>query len=158
MLLAAYDKPKSCLGQYLDVRAEYLPPDLHNPDASPFKEVREVVIWKSALHSLPGSSRRDRSGRRRLVQALEKKRSPWGIALQLRDDDLGVFGDPELTRAANPLGDDREGKRTMLLSLVVKNASSVAEREILAGVLGDERTPTISRRPPRSSPHGPRRS
>lgn len=44
-----------------------------------------------------------------------------GIAYQLRDDQLGVFGDPQVT--GKPAGDDlREGKRTVLLALALQNA------------------------------------
>jgi geranylgeranyl diphosphate synthase type I len=39
-----------------------------------------------------------------------------GIAFQLRDDILGVYGDPSVT--GKPAGDDlREGKRTVLVAL-----------------------------------------
>ena len=41
---------------------------------------------------------------------------PLGMAFQLRDDILGVFGDPAVT--GKPAGDDlREGKRTVLVGL-----------------------------------------
>ncbi|BCB91819.1 polyprenyl synthetase family protein [Phytohabitans suffuscus] len=44
-----------------------------------------------------------------------------GIAFQLRDDLLGVFGDPVVT--GKPSGDDlREGKRTVLLATALKLA------------------------------------
>lgn len=44
-----------------------------------------------------------------------------GVAFQLRDDQLGVFGDPEVT--GKPAGDDlREGKRTVLLALALQRA------------------------------------
>jgi len=44
-----------------------------------------------------------------------------GIAFQLRDDLLGVFGDPAVT--GKPAGDDlREGKRTVLYALALKAA------------------------------------
>ncbi|WP_328825300.1 polyprenyl synthetase family protein [Tomitella gaofuii] len=46
-----------------------------------------------------------------------------GIAFQLRDDLLGVFGDPAVT--GKPSGDDlREGKRTVLLALALAQADS----------------------------------
>ncbi|MCX5295391.1 polyprenyl synthetase family protein [Streptomyces sp. NBC_00193] len=44
-----------------------------------------------------------------------------GIAFQLRDDLLGVFGDPAVT--GKPSGDDlREGKRTVLLATALQQA------------------------------------
>lgn len=57
------------------------------------------------------------------VSALRAFGHPVGMAFQLRDDVLGVFGDPEIT--GKPAGDDlREGKRTALIALA---------RERLAG-------------------------
>nr|WP_120492271.1 polyprenyl synthetase family protein [Corynebacterium lactis] len=42
-----------------------------------------------------------------------------GVAFQLRDDQLGVFGDPEVT--GKPAGDDlREGKRTVLVGTALE--------------------------------------
>ena len=47
---------------------------------------------------------------------------PLGEAFQLRDDVLGVFGDPAET--GKPAGDDlREGKRTVLVALALESAS-----------------------------------
>lgn len=46
-----------------------------------------------------------------------------GIAFQLRDDLLGVFGDPSVT--GKPSGDDlREGKRTVLLATALQHADA----------------------------------
>ncbi|GAA3736637.1 polyprenyl synthetase family protein [Salinactinospora qingdaonensis] len=46
---------------------------------------------------------------------------PLGIAFQLRDDILGVFGDPSHT--GKPAGDDlREGKRTVLVAETLRRA------------------------------------
>ncbi|RNE49498.1 polyprenyl synthetase family protein [Corynebacterium alimapuense] len=46
-----------------------------------------------------------------------------GVAFQLRDDQLGVYGDPKLT--GKPAGDDlREGKRTVLLATALRLADS----------------------------------
>ncbi|MGA1147010.1 MAG: polyprenyl synthetase family protein [Candidatus Nanopelagicales bacterium] len=60
---------------------------------------------------------------------------PLGEAFQLRDDVLGVFGDPEQT--GKPAGDDlREGKRTVLIALATERASD-AQRAQLRALLGD---------------------
>jgi geranylgeranyl diphosphate synthase type I len=52
-----------------------------------------------------------------------------GEAFQLRDDVLGVFGDPAVT--GKPAGDDlREGKRTYLIAASLASAGPVARRTI----------------------------
>jgi geranylgeranyl diphosphate synthase type I len=59
---------------------------------------------------------------------------PLGEAFQLRDDLLGVFGDPALT--GKPAGDDLvEGKRTVLVALTLAGADP-AEAERLDSSLG----------------------
>ncbi len=58
-----------------------------------------------------------------------------GVAFQLRDDLLGVFGDPAQT--GKPSGGDlREGKRTVLVALARQRASA-GQRELLDRLLGD---------------------
>jgi geranylgeranyl diphosphate synthase type I len=48
---------------------------------------------------------------------------PLGAAFQLRDDVLGVFGDP--TETGKPAGDDlREGKRTVLIAMTLQRATA----------------------------------
>lgn len=60
---------------------------------------------------------------------------PLGEAFQLRDDVLGVFGDPLET--GKPAGDDlREGKRTVLMAITNERASS-EQREIIKNLLGN---------------------
>ncbi len=60
---------------------------------------------------------------------------PLGIAFQLRDDVLGVFGDPGQT--GKPAGDDlREGKRTVLVAAAFAKASK-PQAAALARRLGD---------------------
>ncbi|WP_112240419.1 polyprenyl synthetase family protein [Kribbella monticola] len=59
-----------------------------------------------------------------LIDALSTYGLPLGEAFQLRDDLLGVFGDPTVT--GKPAGDDlREGKRTVLTAYAVEHASEV---------------------------------
>ncbi len=60
---------------------------------------------------------------------------PLGEAFQLRDDVLGVFGDP--ARTGKPAGDDlREGKRTYLVAAAYE-AATVGDRAALGAGLGD---------------------
>jgi geranylgeranyl diphosphate synthase type I len=60
---------------------------------------------------------------------------PLGEAFQLRDDVLGVFGDPEVT--GKPAGDDlREGKRTVLVAQV-RRLGSTAQRDLVQRSLGN---------------------
>ena len=63
-----------------------------------------------------------------LFAALSAYGLPLGEAFQLRDDLLGVFGDPSVT--GKPAGDDlREGKRTVLIAMT-NDRQSEAQREI----------------------------
>ncbi len=56
-----------------------------------------------------------------LVAGYRRFGADIGVAYQLRDDLLGVFGDPAVT--GKPAGDDlREGKRTVLLALALRSA------------------------------------
>ncbi|MFD0686930.1 polyprenyl synthetase family protein [Actinomadura fibrosa] len=71
----------------------------------------------------------------RVTAALTGYGLPLGIAFQLRDDVLGVFGDPAET--GKPAGDDlREGKRTVLVALTLERASA-AQAAALQRRLGD---------------------
>jgi geranylgeranyl diphosphate synthase type I len=70
-----------------------------------------------------------------LFEALSRYGLPLGEAFQLRDDVLGVFGDPEET--GKPAGDDlREGKRTVLLAYAAERADA-AQGALLDRYLGD---------------------
>ncbi|MFF5565743.1 polyprenyl synthetase family protein [Streptomyces sp. NPDC012623] len=66
-----------------------------------------------------------------------------GVAFQLRDDLLGVFGDPAAT--GKPCGDDiRQGKRTYLVNLALSRARTrgdTASEDVLLR-MGDERDPS----------------
>lgn len=111
-------------GQYLDVLAEVTPWG-EDPVADE-ERTRAVVRAKSARYSvehpltlgaaLAGAGSPELRRLRRVGLAL-------GEAFQLRDDLLGVLGDPQTT--GKPAGDDlREGKRTLL---VVRGAALADE-------------------------------
>lgn len=69
------------------------------------------------------------------ADALRRFGHPVGMAFQLRDDVLGVFGDAAIT--GKPAGDDlREGKRTVLVALTRQSLDASA-RKLLDEMLGD---------------------
>jgi len=69
-----------------------------------------------------------------VVDQLSRFGLPLGEAFQLRDDLLGVFGDPEVT--GKPAGDDLvEGKRTVLVALAL-DALPPAQARLLDSSLG----------------------
>lgn len=114
-------------GQYLDMRGEYLPLDSGHDAA--LRGAMSVLYHKSARYSvevplllgavLAGARRAD-------LAAVSRIGRPLGEAFQMRDDVLGIFGDPRET--GKPAGDDlREGKRTVLLSLTRKMLAGEAE-------------------------------
>ncbi|MFF7730935.1 polyprenyl synthetase family protein [Streptomyces sp. NPDC008001] len=70
-----------------------------------------------------------------LREALSAYALPLGEAFQLRDDLLGVFGDPTHTGKPN-LDDLREGKHTLLIAHALRKADP-RQRTLLHAALGD---------------------
>ena len=114
-------------GQYLDVLEENAAPSRDVSEA--VARANRVMLYKTAKYSIEaplligaafaGANQSSRD-------ALGAFAIPLGLAFQLRDDVLGVFGDPQIT--GKPAGDDlREGKRTVLVGLT---------RETLDGAVG----------------------
>ena len=95
------------------------------PPGDPLQE-REVHHRAPAAHRCASSAaRRPTTSRRCRDYGLA-----LGEAFQLRDDLLGVFGDPEAT--GKPAGDDlREGKRTVLIAHALDAAPTTRGREIV---------------------------
>lgn len=114
-------------GQYLDVLEENAAPQRDASEA--VVRAERVMLYKTAKYSIEaplligaafaGATEESR-------RAFGSFAIPLGLAFQLRDDVLGVFGDPKIT--GKPAGDDlREGKRTVLVGLT---------RETLTGSVG----------------------
>jgi geranylgeranyl diphosphate synthase type I len=124
------------VGQYLDILEERA--WLAMPDADQRTRAERVVVFKSAKYSIEAPlviGGAIAGGTAAELDALRGFGLPLGIAFQLRDDLLGVYGDPELT--GKPAGDDlREGKRTVLIALA-RERLAPARRQLLDELLGD---------------------
>ena len=124
------------VGQYLDIHEEAA--WLHSAEAERLERALRVVTYKSAKYSMEaplliGASLAGASPEE--LAALGAFGLPLGIAFQLRDDVLGVFGDSEVT--GKPSGDDlREGKRTVLIALAEAAMPSGA-KAVFNEMLGD---------------------
>ncbi len=117
-------------GQFLDVSAQAR-------GAADVDTAMTVLRYKSAKYSIErplhiGASLAGASTDQ--IAQLSRFGLPLGEAFQLRDDLLGVFGDPAVT--GKPAGDDLiEGKRTVLVSLAL-DALSPADAKVLDAALG----------------------
>lgn len=122
-------------GQFLDVLVQHEP--LEDAQHALIAAGR-VVEFKTAKYTVQrpvqfGALLADAPAE--LVLALEGYGSALGLAFQLRDDLLGVFGDEAAT--GKPAGDDlREGKRTVLIAHAYAGTTD-AGRDRLRTLLGD---------------------
>lgn len=123
-------------GQYLDILEERA--WLVQPEAEQRLRAERVIVYKAAKYSVEAPLTIGGAIAGATPAQLDALRAfglPLGIAYQLRDDLLGVFGDPELT--GKPAGDDlREGKRTMLIA-VARERLAPGTRRLLDELLGD---------------------
>jgi geranylgeranyl diphosphate synthase type I len=118
-------------GQYLDVLAQA------TGDTS-LERAGKVARYKSAKYTVEhpllfGAALADAPAQ--VTAAYSRYGLLLGEAFQLRDDVLGVFGDPAHT--GKPAGDDlREGKRTYLVAAAFERAGP-RDRDMLSRRLGD---------------------
>lgn len=118
-------------GQYLDVLTQA-------QRNTSIERANKVARYKAAKYTIErplliGASLA--GGSAKLRQTYSQFGLPLGEAFQLRDDVLGVFGNPDQT--GKPAGDDlREGKYTYLVACAYASASA-AQREILDSNLGN---------------------
>ena len=136
-------------GQYLDILEEVAGPVRDRAGA--VTRAQSIIRFKSAKYStehplalggaLAGASDE-------LLRGYSAFALPLGEAFQLRDDVLGVFGDPVTT--GKPAGDDlREGKRTVLVALALDQAtpeeSAFIDAKLGSPELGDDDIAEIRR-------------
>jgi geranylgeranyl diphosphate synthase type I len=130
---AVYDEMRTELmaGQYLDLLEQAR-------GGGSVERALRVVRYKSAKYTIErplhlGAALADADPS--VFAAYSGYGLPLGEAFQLRDDILGVFGDPDET--GKPAGDDlREGKRTVLIAIAVERSTSV-QAEVIRRHLGD---------------------
>ena len=128
--LPLYDEMRVELmaGQYLDVYEQALA-------SESIERSLKVARFKSGKYSIErplhfGASLASGSN----LAAYTGYGIPLGEAFQLRDDLLGVFGDPAQT--GKPAGDDlREGKRTVLIAATLQRANP-ADKDRVNALLG----------------------
>ncbi|NJC22074.1 geranylgeranyl diphosphate synthase type I [Arthrobacter pigmenti] len=122
-------------GQYLDLLEEAVGPAREAGDA--VERALTIVRFKSAKYSTEHPLRIGGAlagAPESVLAGYSAFALPLGEAFQLRDDLLGVYGDPEMT--GKPAGDDlREGKRTVLIAKALQHCDP-ADRAALNTGLG----------------------
>jgi geranylgeranyl diphosphate synthase type I len=134
-LVAAFDRynrmrTEMVAGQYLDVMAA-------RTGAMGEAEARRVAVLKSGLYTVEGPLHIGAilaGGGQDLLALLSRYGTALGEAFQLRDDVLGVFGDPSDTGKDRD-SDLREGKRTVLLARTLALVTD-EDRRFVEGILG----------------------
>lgn len=127
--LPVYDEMRVELmaGQYLDIYEQALA-------SESVERSLKVARFKSGKYSIERPLHFGASLAANLSPTLIESYSNYGLplgeAFQLRDDVIGVFGDPEKT--GKPAGDDlREGKRTVLVATTLSRANVTQRTEFL---------------------------
>lgn len=114
-------RTETLVGQYLDLLGSG-PASAARPDVT---AARRVIRYKTAKYTcerpLQLGAHLAGAGTRALA-ALSAYALPLGEAFQLRDDLLGVYGDPERT-GKSALDDLREGKHTVLAATALQRAT-----------------------------------
>nr|WP_308287476.1 polyprenyl synthetase family protein [Cryobacterium sp. 1639] len=122
-------------GQYLDILEERA--WVTQAESELFDRAVRVIVFKSAKYSVQaplviGAALAGADDDH--LNDLRAFGLPLGIAFQLRDDLLGVFGDAAVT--GKPSGDDlREGKRTVLIALARERLER-SDLDLVDGLLG----------------------
>lgn len=118
-------------GQYLDLKLA------GSADATE-QRARQVALLKSGRYTVMRPLQLGATiagGHERLRKPLAAYGDAVGLSFQLRDDVLGLFGDPAAT-GKSALDDLRQGKRTVLV-LHALRCSNASARNLIEAALGD---------------------
>jgi geranylgeranyl diphosphate synthase type I len=116
-----------CVGQYLDLTGE----TARDPLAHAWSTIRYKTAGYTVEHPLRiGAALAGADDA--AMRACEAYGRPLGEAFQLRDDLLGVFGNPDIT-GKSALEDFREGKTTVLMTLTWERATP--QQRVMIGEL-----------------------
>lgn len=119
-------------GELIDMESVLLPPE----SAQPIKIAELKTAYYSFIAPLTSGARLAGASPAQL-RYLAAFGLSVGVAFQLADDLLGIFGDPKLT-GKSVTGDIREGKRTFLMNQALELARP-ADRRFLQQSLGNQR-------------------
>ncbi|HLR84154.1 MAG TPA: polyprenyl synthetase family protein [Nocardioidaceae bacterium] len=124
-------------GQFLDLVGQ-------STGVNSIEQAMRIVRFKSAKYTVERPLHIGATlagGDSDLIASLSAIGIPLGEAFQLRDDVLGVFGDPDVT--GKPAGDDlREGKRTVLLARAFENSDGKQIRTLSDAIGRPDLAPT----------------
>ncbi len=119
-------------GEILDVAIEFK----NHPKVS---DIFKVQIYKTASYTMEGPLAIGAilgGAKPPAIKALRDFARPLGIAFQIQDDILGLFGDEK--EIGKPIGSDlRQGKMTLLMLRALKLAGE-SQKQIIQSVLGKE--------------------
>lgn len=116
---------QTVIGQARDIYIEY-------KGVATSEEILAMYEKKTARYTVEGPLHLGAllaGGNEELVQDLSRYALPIGIAFQIQDDILGIYGDE--ARLGKPVGSDiREGKITLLASYVFEHADRAVKKEL----------------------------
>ncbi len=122
----------TCVGEMQDVYMEY------SKKVSE-KDILKMYENKTAKYTFEGPLQLGAmlaGANEEFCKKLSSYAVPIGIAFQIRDDMLGIFGD--MKKTGKPVGSDiAEGKKTLMVNRAYKNATS-DQKKILNSLLGNQ--------------------
>ncbi len=118
------------IGESEDIRIE-------NKGKATVEEILKMYEYKTAKYTIEGPLHLGAilaGADDKFLNSLSSYAIPVGIAFQIQDDILGVFGDEK--KLGKPVGSDvRQGKYTILVAKAVEKASS-KQKNIIKNILG----------------------